>query len=113
MGGSGIVYAAGQPQLSADDMQTQGSAQQRMDTKRMLDAEKYRHRQPQSAANDTEQGPPAAKTGVEPRGTKVAPSTEANQAQQPATGDTGTPPRGTKVAPSTNPGQEGSQTQTR
>jgi hypothetical protein len=111
IGGSGMVYAAGQPQLPGD-MQSQQSARQQMDTKQMLDADKYKRGLPQSAANETDQTP-AGKTGVEPRGTKVAPSTEPNQAQQPATAETGTPPRGTKVAPSTTPGQQSHQTQTR
>ena len=110
IGGGSMVYAAGQPQLPGD-MQGQGSAQQRMDTKRALDADKYQRPMPQqSVANETEKGPQAGQTGVEPRGTKVAPSTETSETQQPAAGETGVPPRGTKVGPSTNPGQEGSQT---
>lgn len=66
-----------------------------------------------SARNQTEQGPDAGQTGTGPRGTKVAPSTEASnepgQPGQPTAGQTGVEPRGTKVAPSTNPGQSGEQ----
>jgi hypothetical protein len=67
-----------------------------------------------SASNQTERGPDAGQTGIGPRGTKVAPSTQASntpgQPGQPATDQTGVEPRGTKVAPSTNPGQSGEQT---
>ena len=66
-----------------------------------------------SARNQTEQGPDAGQTGTGPRGTKVAPSTEASnesgQPGQPTAAQTGVEPRGTKVAPSTNPGQSGEQ----
>lgn len=106
---SGLAYAAGQPQLPGQ-AQGQGAAQEQMNVKRSLDANKYQQPLPQTAANQTEQVPDKTKTGVGPRGTKVAPSTARNQPKQPRTAETGTPPRGTKVAPSTTPGQQGSQT---
>jgi hypothetical protein len=47
------------------------------------------------------------KTGVPPRGQKVAPSTTAGQPAEPKTAETGVPPRGTKVAPSTEGSKSG------
>lgn len=117
MAGAGTARAAGQPQLPGD-MQGKESAQDRMETKRELDADKYQKPLPnstagQNAANQTETGPQPGQTGAGERGTKVAPSTEPGQPSQPTTAQTGVGPRGTKVAPSTNPGQAGQQTETR
>ena len=65
---------------------------------------------------ETKQGaqpnqPTTSQTGVPPRGTKVAPSTEPGQPPQPMTAETGVPPRGTKVAPSTPPSPNGGEKQ--
>ena len=46
-----------------------------------------------------------SKTGVEPRGTKVGPSTNPAQTTPGVNSQTGVGPRGSKVAPTTNPAQ--------
>jgi hypothetical protein len=62
----------------------------------------------QNVAANESQAPPTASppsTGVPPRGTKVAPSTNAAEASEVQAEQTGQGPRGTKVAPSTNPAE--------
>lgn len=72
----------------------------------------------QKAATTTGTGEPqntlnAGNTGVGPRGTAVAPSTQpgADTGNTMASSQTGTPPRGTATGPSTQPGANQKQNQ--